>query len=102
MNANLVESLIQVIETLPPEEYVLFQEQLTTHSIQKTPGLCGGHARIRHTRIPVWRVIALQNQGANDDEILQQFPGLTLFDLAIARAYYASHIEEIDRAIANS
>ncbi|MBD2424664.1 DUF433 domain-containing protein [Phormidium sp. FACHB-1136] len=102
MNTNLVESLIQVIETLPPEDYVLFQEQLTTHSIQKTPGFCGGHARIRHTRIPVWQVIALQNQGASDDEILQTFPGLTLFDLAIARAYYASHIEEIDRAIANS
>ena len=72
MNTNLVESLIQVIETLPPEDYVLFQEQLTTHSIQKTPGLCGGHARIRHTHLPVWRVIALQNQGADDDEIFRK------------------------------
>ena len=102
MNTNLIESLIQVIETLPPEDYVLFQKQLTTHSIQKTPGLCGGQARIRSTRIPVWRVIALQNQGASDNEILRNFPGLTLFDLAIARAYYANHTEEIDRAIANA
>ena len=25
-----------------------------TEVIQKTPGVCGGYAGVRHTRIPVW------------------------------------------------
>ena len=101
MNAKLVESLVQAIESLPPEDYALFQEQLTTRSVQKTPGVCGGHARIRSTRIPIWTLISLQHQGADDNELLHNFPSLTPFDLSVARAYYVSHTEEIDRAIAN-
>lgn len=101
MNAKLVESLVQAIESLPPEDYALFQEQLALRSVQKTPGVCGGHARIRSTRIPVWTLISLQHQGADDAELLRNFPGLTSFDLSIARAYYTSHTEEIDSAIAD-
>ncbi len=99
MNLKLVESLVQAIESLPPEDYALFQEQLTTRSIQKTNGVCGGHARIRNTRIPVWTLISLQNQGADDAELLHNFPGLTPFDLTMARAYYARHGDEINREI---
>lgn len=99
MNVKLVESLVQMIESLPPEDYALFQSQLTTRSVQKTPGICGGHARIRSTRIPIWTIISLQNQGADDNELLHNFPALTPFDLIVARAYYASHPEEVDHAI---
>lgn len=101
MNAKLVESLVQAIESLPPEDYALFQEQLTTRSVQKTPGVCGGHARIRSTRIPIWTLISLQHQGADDNELLHNFPSLTPFDLTVARTYYANHTEEIDSAIAD-
>lgn len=101
MNVKLVESLVQMIESLPPEDYALFQEQLTTRSVQKTPGICGGHARIRSTRIPIWTLISLQNQGAEDAELLRNFPALTPFDLTVARAYYASHAEEIDHVISD-
>lgn len=101
MNVKLVESLVQAVESLPPEDYALFQEQLATRSVQKTPGVCGGHARIRSTRIPIWTLISLQHQGADDDELLHNFPGLTPFDLNLARAYYASHPEEIKNAIAD-
>ncbi|MEO0489118.1 MAG: DUF433 domain-containing protein [Cyanobacteria bacterium J06635_15] len=100
MNTKLVESLIQAVESLPPEDYALFQQQLTTRSVQKTAGVCGGHARIRNTRISVWTLISLQEQGADDAELLHNFPGLTPFDLTVARAYYASHANEIDQAIA--
>lgn len=101
MNTKLVESLVQVIESLPPEDYAMFQQQLTTRSIQKTEGVCGGHARIRNTRIPVWTIISLQNQEANDLELLQNFPVLTPFDLVVARDYYSHHALEIDRLIAS-
>jgi hypothetical protein len=54
MNIQLVDSLIQVIESLTPEESLLLQEKLSAKAIQSTPGVCGGNARIRNTRIPVW------------------------------------------------
>jgi hypothetical protein len=38
MNTKLVESLIQVIEALPPEDYILLQGQLNARNIQKTEG----------------------------------------------------------------
>jgi uncharacterized protein (DUF433 family) len=101
MNTKLVESLIQVIEALPPEDYILLQGQLNARNIQKTEGVCGGYARIRNTRIPVWTIISLQHQGADDVELLRNFPSLTNFDLAATRDYYASHKEEIDRTIAS-
>jgi len=53
MNIQLVDSLIQVIESLTPEECLLFQEKLSARAIQSTPGVCGGNARIGNTRIPV-------------------------------------------------
>jgi uncharacterized protein (DUF433 family) len=101
MNTKLVESLVQVIESLPPEDYALFQEQLTLRSIQKTSGVCGGYARIRNTRIAVWTIISLQHQGADDSELLRNFPVLTPFDLMVAQIYYQNHTAEIDKLIAD-
>jgi hypothetical protein len=63
MNIQLVDSLIQVIESLTPEESLLFQEKLSARAIQSTPGVCGGNARIRNTRIPVWTLVSLHQQG---------------------------------------
>ena len=101
MNTKLVESLAQVIESLAPEEYVLLQEKLKSRAIQKTIGVCGGHARIRNTRITVWTIISLQQQGADSPELLRNFPSLTADDLSNVRFYYTTHQEEIDRAIAS-
>ncbi len=58
MNTKLVESLAQVIESLAPDEYALLEAKLKSRTIQKTMGVCGGQARIRNTRIPVWTVIS--------------------------------------------
>lgn len=96
MNTKLVESLVQVIEALPSEDYLLLQGQLTDRNIQKTEGVCGRYARIRNTRIPVWTIVSLHNQGADEAELLRNFPSLTLFYLAATRAYYATHQAEID------
>ena len=101
LNTKLVESLVQMIEALPSEDYLLLQGQLTDRNIQKTEGVCGGYARIRNTRIPVWTIVSLHNQGADEAELLRNFPSLTLFDLAATRAYYATHRAEIDRLIAS-
>lgn len=68
--------------------------------IQKTPGVCGGNARIRNTRIPIWTLVSFHQLGAPDLELLESYPSLTQDDLDLAWLYYADNQEEIDRAIA--
>ncbi|AFZ18584.1 DUF433 domain-containing protein [Allocoleopsis franciscana] len=100
MNTQLVNSLVQIIESLTPEERTLLFEQLRSKSIQVTAGVCGGQPRIRNTRIPVWTLVAFRQQGADDEELLRNYPSLTSSDLSAAWAYYEQHREEGDRAIA--
>jgi len=99
MNTQLIDSLIQVIESLTPEENRLLRTKLHTRTIQKTSGVCGGHARIRDTRIPVWTLVSFKQQGADADELLRNYPGLILADLDAAWAYYQEHPQEIDSVI---
>ena len=68
--------------------------------MQKTPGVCGGHACIRNTRIPVWVLVSLRQQGSNDRELLENYPSLTPEDLTAAWDYYKQYRSEIDLAIA--
>jgi uncharacterized protein (DUF433 family) len=70
-----------------------------TPAIQKTPGVCGGEACIRSTRIPVWLLVGYRKDGATDTELLDMYPSLTLADLSAAWWYYAEHRDEIDQAI---
>ncbi len=99
MNPRLVDSLVQVIEALSPEERKLLESRLKLKAVQKTPGICGGHACIRNTRIPVWVLVSLRQQGANDRELLENYPSLTSEDLIAAWEYYQQNTSEIDLAI---
>jgi len=68
--------------------------------IQKTPGVMGGEACIRQTRIPVWLLISYRRrQGASDAHILEGHPDLSAADLVNAFAYAEAQVDEIDRAI---
>jgi uncharacterized protein (DUF433 family) len=49
--------------------------------IKHTPGVCGGDARIRNTRIPVWTLVSLRQQGATDSDQLAAYPSLIQSDL---------------------
>lgn len=62
-----------------------------TSSISKTPGVCGANARIRDTRIPVWTLVSFRQQGASNEELLRNYPGLTQQDLEAAWLYYGMH-----------
>jgi uncharacterized protein (DUF433 family) len=97
MNTQLVNSLVQIIESLPPEERTLLFERLGSKPIQVTAGVCGGQPRIRNTRIPVWTLVAFRKQGADDEELLRNYPNLSKSDLSAAWAYYEQHREEGDR-----
>ncbi|WP_072620830.1 DUF433 domain-containing protein [Spirulina major] len=96
MNQKLAESLAGAVASLSPDDYNTFQTSFIRQAIQKTPGVCGGHARIRNTRIPVWTIISLQKQGADAQEILTNFPSLTPFDILITQSYYDQNQTEID------
>ena len=49
--------------------------------VQKTPGVCGGRACVRNTRITVWGVVNSRRLGAADEQILENIVGLTPADL---------------------
>jgi uncharacterized protein (DUF433 family) len=99
MNTQLVESLANAIIALPTEDYDLFQQSLIDKMVKKTPGVAGGCACIRNTRIAVWTLISLMNQGLDDQELLRNFPRLSFFDLVAARSYYETSKKEIDGEI---
>ncbi len=65
--------------------------------IRKTPGVCGGRARIGDTRIPVWTLVSLRKLGAGDVQLLQSYPALNRDHLRLAQDYYDTHREEIER-----
>lgn len=70
--------------------------------IEKTEGVCGGSARIRKTRIPVWSLENYRRQGVPEAELLQNYPSLSAQDLANAWSYVRSHKVEIDREIVDN
>jgi uncharacterized protein (DUF433 family) len=67
--------------------------------IQKTPGVMGGDACIRETRIPVWLLVSLRQQGASESYILEDYPTLTAADLVNAWHYAEHHAAEVQTAL---
>ena len=64
--------------------------------IVSTPGTCGGRPRIAGSRIRVQDIVVWHEvHGLSADEIVSQFPGLTLADVYAALTYYHDHREEI-------
>ena len=71
--------------------------------IEITPGVCGGKPRIAGHRIKVQHVVVWhQRMGMSPDEIVSQYPGLTLADVHAALAYYWDHQEQIEEDIARA
>jgi len=76
------------------------EETLERTAIRKTPGVNGGDASVRDTRITVWALIQLQKLGRTEDQLLLDFPSLTSADIDAVWSYYRAHPGEIDLAIA--
>lgn len=68
--------------------------------ISKTPGVVGGEARIRDTRIPVWTLVRLKQLGLKDGAIRTYFEQpLATADLVAAWTYYENNRKEIEKAV---
>src|SRR6187402_2000571 len=68
--------------------------------IVRTEGVRGGKPRIAGHRITVADVaIWHERMGMSPDEIVSEYPSITLSDVYVALAYYHDHRGEIDREI---
>lgn len=67
--------------------------------IEKRPGVCGGSACVRGTRIPVWCIVNKRRLGMDDAEILDSYPSINEQDLLAAWEYGFEHQHEIDTDI---
>lgn len=68
--------------------------------IESTRDVCGGKARIAGTRIRVEDIyVWFELKGKSADEIVADFPQLTMADVFAAMAYYWDHRDEIHRDI---
>ena len=68
------------------------------HHIESNPDVCGGKACIAGTRIRVQDVYVWHElQGRTPDEIVSDFPQVTLADVHAALAYYWDNREDIQR-----
>jgi uncharacterized protein (DUF433 family) len=71
--------------------------------IQITPGVCGGKPRIAGHRIRVQDIVIFyEYQGMTPDEIVDDYPSISLADVHAALAYYYDHLEEIRQYIRES
>lgn len=71
----------------------------TTDRIVKTPGVCGGNACIRGTRIPIWTLVNYRRLRGGDADLLCAYPSLNAADLQAAWEYAAANADEINRAV---
>ena len=70
-------------------------------SVVHTPGVSGGEACIRGTRVPVWLLESYRRSGVSVGKVLDSYPHLTAVDLEVSRRYAEAHRDEIDRDIAD-
>ncbi|HAZ46476.1 MAG TPA: hypothetical protein DDW76_23230 [Cyanobacteria bacterium UBA11369] len=100
----LTELKAQLLSLTPAEKAEIIQllsQNLANawQGINKTPGVMGGDACIRETRIPVWLLVSYRRSGMNEAKILDNYPTLTAADLANAWTYAEAYPDEIEAAI---
>jgi uncharacterized protein (DUF433 family) len=64
-------------------------------TIEKTPGVCGGAARVAGTRIPVWQLVEARDLGVSEAQLLIDYPRLKAVNLVDAWDYAQDHPDEI-------
>lgn len=75
-------------------------EEETEQLIVSTPGICGGKPRIAGHRIRVEDVVLWKERRAMEPEqMMAEYPGLTLLQIEAALDYYANHPEEIRESL---
>ena len=70
--------------------------------IEITSGICGGKPRIAGHRIRVEDIVIWHERlGLSPDEIVSQYPSISLADVYAALSYYHDNFDEIRRQMQN-
>jgi uncharacterized protein (DUF433 family) len=78
-------------------------DSVVAKHIEKKPEVCGGKACVIGTRIRVQDVYVWHElQGLSPDEIVTNFPQLSLADVHAAMAYYWDNPQEIQQEMAEA
>jgi uncharacterized protein (DUF433 family) len=68
--------------------------------ISVDPRVCGGKPCVAGTRIRVWDIHVWHDlHGKTPEDIVADFPQLSLADVYAALAYYLDHQEELERRV---
>jgi uncharacterized protein (DUF433 family) len=100
-----IEQAIDLIKAMTPREkakllsVVAADPDVQFRGIAVTPGVCGGSPRIAGTRIPVWLLESLRQDGADDQQILAGYPQLHVDQLQHAWAFVQENRELIQSEI---
>jgi len=103
-----LQTIEEILPDLSPGEKAQLLQWLArdlcgaTPGIERTPGVCGGAARIVRTRIPVWVLEQARRLGSTEAEILRCYPTLRAEDLANAWTYVRLNRTEINLDIAEN
>jgi uncharacterized protein (DUF433 family) len=77
--------------------------KVTHPHISSHPKICGGSAVITGTRFPVRSVVTyILRHGITPEELVAQFPHLTLAQVHDALAYYYDNRDEIEKDLAEN
>lgn len=78
--------------------YTIFMEPTAQKHVESRPGVCGGKPCIAGTRIRVWDIyVHHEIRGLTPDEIVSEYPQISLADVHAAMAYYWDNRELIDK-----
>ena len=85
-----------------PRGRIKSSNQLSTRSFArcgnvggKTPGICGGSARVNGTRVPVWGIEVNRLSGSSAASIVRSY-GLCVAEIEAAFSYADANRAEID------
>lgn len=107
----VADELVSRVAQLPPDELedliarvggparAATNGAVPSSTIVRSPGVCGGSARIIRTRIPIWVLEQFRRLGTSEADILKAYPSLRAVDLVEAWRYADTHVEEMDREI---
>jgi uncharacterized protein (DUF433 family) len=78
-------------------------EAVTHPYIVSRKGYCGGIPIIKGTKFPVRSVVNyVLRQGFSPEELVKEFPHLTLAQVYAALSYYYDHRDKIERELENN
>jgi uncharacterized protein (DUF433 family) len=87
--------------TISEKQVKLKMTTVINSHIEITEGVCGGRPRITGHRIRVEDIVIWhERMGLSPDEIVSQYPTITLADVYSALSYYHDHFREIRQQIA--